>query len=86
MSIIMMNNIIVFKKNEHYYLNEWMNDIMTSYFMQILYQEDFHYPQMDKLKTYLSINEVMHYYFSGQVKQIRDILGDYDILYQKIVV
>ncbi len=73
-------------KYEHYYLNEWMNDIMTSYFMEKLFNQSFHYDEMDKLKQYIDIDiqQLLSWYFGGHVVEIRHMLGDYDKLYQQI--
>lgn len=75
------------KKYEHYYLNEWMNDIITSYFMKLLFHEEFHYREMDKLKAYICVDmhQLLIWYFGGHVRHIRNMLGDYDVLYKKIV-
>lgn len=74
-------------KYEHYYINEWMNDLMTSYFMKTIYHEDFHYQEMDKLSEYIKVDmhQLIHWYFSGHVMEMREILGDYDALYQQII-
>lgn len=74
-------------KYEHYYLNEWMNDMMTSHFMDKLIHYSFHYKEMDKFKQYIDvdIHQLLSWYFGGHVVEIRNMLGDYDKLYQQII-